>query len=518
MRTALISTALLLAALPAFGLEPFLVKDINLEPEPASSDPNEFAALGSVALFAADDGLSGEELWRSDGTGAGTWQVADLCPGECSGGPRPFATTGSLEFFAAREEDDPISGPTLWVTDGTPSGTFRLTDSSLRLAGRAVWVAGPDVLYFPATDPEHGVELWRTDGTVAGTYLVADLWPGTIGSNAGSLALFKGRLYFTASDPVRGGALWRTDGTAAGTVPVKDPFPSSAKNFRPLTIGVAGGRLLFLAQPSPGPVELWSSDGTGKGTARIVTPGALSILDARIQGDRLYFVADDGRRGQELWVSDGTAKGTRAVTNLPRKEAFVSGQEFLDLPSLSPGLGNRFLFRANDGIHEVEPWVTDGTPKGTRLVRDLCPGLCDGAGFIWDATLAGRAFLNGTNGTRGEELWVTDGTEAGTRLVRDICRGSCGSYPYGLFAVRGRMVFAVLASDGGERGLWATDGTGAGTVRIYDFPFYGFDGEVVGDQLFLGIDGPEGRELRRTDGTAAGTRLVRDINQTDPEP
>jgi len=37
-------------------------------------------------------------------------------------------------------------------------------------------------------------------------------------------------------------------------------------------------------------------------------------------------------------------------------------------------LGDRLFFEADDGIHGRELWVTDGTPEGTSLVEDLCPG------------------------------------------------------------------------------------------------------------------------------------------------
>ena len=36
--------------------------------------------MGGVAYFAANDGIHGEELWRSDGTVSGTYMVKDVNP------------------------------------------------------------------------------------------------------------------------------------------------------------------------------------------------------------------------------------------------------------------------------------------------------------------------------------------------------------------------------------------------------------------------------------------------------
>lgn len=66
-----------LLALPAAGLEPYLVKDINRAPAPDSSGPHSFATFKGSVFFGADNGVSRADLWRSDGTEAGTWPVVE---------------------------------------------------------------------------------------------------------------------------------------------------------------------------------------------------------------------------------------------------------------------------------------------------------------------------------------------------------------------------------------------------------------------------------------------------------
>ena len=504
---------LLLLALPAWGQTPRLVEDINPDPESGDSNPAGFVALGDTAVFRAMETTTGNELWRSDGTAAGTWRLTDVFQGDPSSNPVPFAVADRLVFFSAQE------GPTddaqgIWATDGTPGGTVRLT-SAIR-GNSALWVPAQGLIYFPADDGVHGYELWRSDGTPGGTYQVVDLLTARDPLPL-ELTLFRGQVWFSATGK-QGGALWRSDGTAAGTVLVKNFDERSVVNYGPTHLRVVGNRLLFVAPGQNGASELWASDGTTKGTVPLTRmaqgKGDPLFFDFQAIGSRLWFVVDDGVRGEELWVTDGTPKGTRALTSFSRKHAFLPmGGEGM-LPSTLTG--GRLVFAADDGPHGAELWTTDGTVKGTRLLRDVCPGKCSAVVFTW-RTHRGLLYWLGTDGARGLELWVTDGTAAGTRLVRDLCRGSCDATPFDLSFLADRVLFS--ATDGIRgRELWSTDGTAAGTVRLTDFgpvsPWYPpFQGIVTGGELlFAADDGEHGKELWRSDGTPAGTSLVLDIN------
>ncbi|HEX5716947.1 MAG TPA: ELWxxDGT repeat protein [Thermoanaerobaculia bacterium] len=510
MKSVAVCCLLVLLALPAAGLEPYLVKDINAVSSPDGSDPLNPVTFRGAVLFFANDGISGGELWRSDGTAAGTFQLSDAS-GEL-GDPQPYAVTEQLYFFVS---GNPIAGfASLWVSDGTPAGTFRLTDPDVAVVGRPrVWIASQGILYFTGRDTEHGIELWRTDGTPAGTHLVADVRPGPEPSNISGLTEYKGQAWFGADDGQHGGSLWRSDGTAAGTVLAVDPFPASASNESPEFVQAVGSRITFFVRPpseEPGPIqELWGGDGTAGGTARI--SAGKTIYDRIVRGNRLYFIGES-RKGQELWVSDGTRPGTRPLTNFPKFDAFES-QASLPREGLNDG---RFLFWANDGTHGAEPWITDGTPGGTRLLRDLCPGECSTFGATWLLFRGRLYFITQEN---GYELWSTNGTRAGTRRVSGACPGNCLFSLHSPFVAGDRLLFVARDAQNGEE-IWSTNGKEI--VRVTDFENpniweeEGLHGAVLGGVLFFrGEDGQHGAELWRTDGTVAGTALVEDINQID---
>lgn len=133
-------------------------------------------------------------------------------------------------------------------------------------------------------------------------------------------------------------------------------------------------------------------------------------------------------------------------------------------------LGDRLLFSADDGESGDEPWISDGTPEGTRLVADIDPvaveGEIDGSDPSRAHVFEGAAYFSAGDGEHGRELWRTDGTAEGTRLVADI--GTAGSADPGEFVEHaGRLWFAAYADQTGG-GLWRTDGTADGTELVVD--------------------------------------------------
>src|SRR5262245_62031164 len=98
-----------------------LVKVIN----PAGIFTGPMVNVNGTLFFAADDGVNGQELWKSDGTAAGTIMVKDIRPGANGSFPENLTAVGNTLFFAA---DDGVNGTELWKSDGTAAGTILVKD------------------------------------------------------------------------------------------------------------------------------------------------------------------------------------------------------------------------------------------------------------------------------------------------------------------------------------------------------------------------------------------------------
>lgn len=143
-----------------------LVRDID----PGANDSHPFGLrdIDGVLYFTASDNAAGRELWRSDGTELGTVRVRDIHPGSGGSGDVPgngpwgLTTVNGTLFFSAC---DGVSGCELWQTDGTEADTVQVMDIRPGTPG-----SGPSeltnvngILFFAADDGTIGEELWMLD-------------------------------------------------------------------------------------------------------------------------------------------------------------------------------------------------------------------------------------------------------------------------------------------------------------------------------------------------------------------
>jgi ELWxxDGT repeat protein len=195
---------------------------------PAAS--KEVAQVAGTVFFVAQDREQGFELWKSDGTHAGTLLVRDINPGRRGSRPGYLTQVNRTLFFRAASAPGKAG---LWMSDGSRAGTVLVKEFG-GISPIHALAAVERTLYFFGRDDEHGFELWRSDGTGAGTVLVKDILPGHHGSGPSDdmdVLNVNGTLFFQADDGIHGVELWKSDGTEAGTVLVKD-IPSRSKLVR----------------------------------------------------------------------------------------------------------------------------------------------------------------------------------------------------------------------------------------------------------------------------------------------
>ncbi|MGL4463778.1 MAG: hypothetical protein ACRC1K_16610 [Planctomycetia bacterium] len=377
----------------------------DLFPGTANGAEGYIAEVNGFVYFGGEDDSSiGRELWKTDGTASGTTLVKDLFTTNGNGSyPYNLINANGTLYFTARDAAS-YGGQGLWKSDGTESGTVKLTGTMFRFVNDPAEMNGS--IYFSGgayggNAASLGIELWKYDPTTSLTSLVADINPGSGSSFLRDLVNFDGVLLFGArNNPSIGNELWRSDGSASGTFLVKDLNPFFGNSY-PNELTVVDGEVLFFASEGSTGTSLWKTDGTASGTAPLQSFNRISYNDALEANGFLYFGANDGSSiGRELWKSDGTASGTVLVADVN-----PSGDSYSE-PTAN--IGGVVFFSANDGSSiGRELWKTDGTASGTVLVADINPG-----GNYLGSYPRGGANLNGTL------LFVAGDDSVGRELFR----------------------------------------------------------------------------------------------------
>ena len=185
--------------------------------------------IGNTAFFVAYDAAHGAELWKSDGSVAGTRIVKDIYPGIGDGRPVDLYVYKNELYFGADDGTD----DGLWKSDGTRAGTVKLKNNIELFEAYSVsnsfryFCISKDMLYFIAIDHGNGYStgLWKTNGTAAGTQLVKTPNPGYSGIEPNYLTDVNGTIFFLSENSEYRMELWKSDGTTQGTQAVTDFTP-----------------------------------------------------------------------------------------------------------------------------------------------------------------------------------------------------------------------------------------------------------------------------------------------------
>ncbi|MHB8842352.1 MAG: ELWxxDGT repeat protein, partial [Candidatus Aquicultor sp.] len=312
-------------------------------------------------------------------------------------------TTETLYFVA-----DYVNIPTLFAaTASTPA----LVGTSIALTGaRSPYVyvdaSGKEIVFFKAPKDGNTV-LWYAEGATAVT--VYDANSRSL-KNPGNFTLFQGLLYFTADNGASGTELWKTEGATFTLIDVNSGGSANVDNLFVYTNGTpattddilyfsanGGANTGTTAWNNKG-AELWKTAGASVSLAADIFTGTASSNPGEFveYGSAVYFAATGSTvAGEELWK---TVPGTGEHTLV--KNIYTADDKSSSPQNLIVHAG-KIYFTAADAAHGRELWVSDGTPDGTVLFKDIYSGATDSGidDFI--------VYTNGTSATNDDVLYFT---------------------------------------------------------------------------------------------------------------
>lgn len=187
---------------------------------------------------------------------------------------------------------------------------------------------------------------------------------------------------------------------------------------------------------------------------------------------------------------------------------------------------NHLIFVAQSDTLELAPWISDGTPTGTFLLKDLATGLdsflSTFINYGTPNTLGGELYFPGWMTDQSFRLWKTDGTTAGTETVASgINVGSPIGGENTTLVYNNELFFQGLLFDSTQNyigsELWKVPASGSSYELVKDIsPGFasgkpeGFV-QVNGVFVFTAETPLEGREIWVSDGTTTGTQLLKDV-------
>jgi len=498
---------------PANTAGTVLVKDFSTGADPNVIVSNEMRVVNERLYFKVSHGGANvhDELWNSNGSEATTKLVEKFATNEWIS--TLFNGNGTLYFV----KHDPVYGTELWKTNPTATNTILVSDIFKGTASSSpnYLTSFKGRLFFSAADENKGLELYSTFGYDFLTYIVRDInTVSTSNANIGPMASLGNKVIFTAYERVRGNALYTSDGTKSGTDLLHD-IPAGENGVYPSLLLSKNNAVYFaLAIFDETPTSAVYRTRGEKQSLQKITPDVdalqsiIGSFDVADNGLVFYVVFNYITGARELWRSNGTNAGTFLLSST------LYFYEYLNV------VGNLAFFVAGDDVNGYELWKSDGSIPGTKMIKDINPGLADAApGGLFEFNKA--VYFGAYDGTSSNySFWKSDGTEGGTIKLKDIDPtwgfdvNSTGEF----FAPLNGILY-FNANDHADKGieLWKTNGSPEGTQLVKDiypgeFSSFPIRLKTANDLLFFNADdGEHGIELWKSNGTEAGTQLVKDL-------
>ncbi|WP_221393779.1 malectin domain-containing carbohydrate-binding protein [Dyadobacter sp. NIV53] len=487
-------------------------------------DESAILEINGTIYFSGSQDYQRNQLWKTDGTIAGTALLKDLGARENGSRIQDFYNFKGKLYFLYRSGINEGDVANIWSSDGTAAGTkagasFIGDSFQPTAAGKDMYFASFDVLYktngtsittltsgltnmgnpfaigtnvyFAANDGFYGLELWKTDGSVDGTVLVKDINPGDTrsGSRPDHLTNLNGTLFFSASTGIYN-EIWKSDGTAAGTVQVTN-LNATSYVYEIESIIVAGDNLVFEGGYSDG--KLWKTNGTATGTVVLADfPGGNPVL----LGSHVLFTGSPATGGG-LFRTDLTTAAPQRITDITTSES---------LPYNFTDANGTLYFTANPSYGSYGLWKSDGSREGTVEVQKMSDI------SIQIAATDGFVYYTESNDRNVDRIWRTSGTTGDAVLVADLSDPKFGvKQIYSLTAV-GNTLYFILFYYSGRMELWKSEGTPVVTSFIRAFNSVSgqsFKPIAFKGQLYFGMnDQSNGNKIWKSNGTGTGTQIA----------
>ncbi len=427
------------------------VKEINAGSE---SNPKELFDANGILLFSADDGMDGSELWKSDGTAAGTVMLDDDFPanggiadGAGDSNPGEFAMIGNTVFFKA--QDAGTTGSELWKLDPpytTPVMVANINPGSGD-SSPAELINVNGTLLFAAEGAFNDIELWKSVPPYTSATQVHNINPAN-GNGSQELVEVNGILFFIADDG-NGYEVWKSASPFTSATMVDDIDQPDPGTGVPSDLTDVNGTLFFAADDGAtgnSGVELWKSAGPNYDMASTnqvedIASGAADSDPSQLTdvNGTLFFQADSSgtSANEELWKSPPphTAAATVPIEINPAGGSTPQGLVNID---------GTLFFRANSPPMSTgsELFKSNGGPlgAGTDMVANINPTL--GSIPTEMTGVGGQVFFRATDGVNGQELWKSPAPFTSATMVANI-NPTGDSGPNELTELNGILLFAA---------------------------------------------------------------------------
>jgi len=482
-----------------------LLADISVGPEGSAAnwDWKGGAVMDGYLYFAANDGKTGDQIWRTDGV-SHTEQVTDVLNGYIS----ELTAVGHTLFFATK------SGQTetlkLWKTDGSKAGTVTIKNITVNIPSNFILFATAcNNLYFFAIydDPTStGYRVWRSDGTVEGTYATTDQIFQIRGSDVIHFAALDNAVYIVGTGDTFGQpqyGLLKITGDPDQTEVVKIMGSMVQTNFQFGASKVFQGEAYFLLyEPNQRRQIIWKTDGTTNGTVNLYDDVAAHYYTASgffEYDDALFFTTANANNGTSLARISGGSATVTPVVEISQNEWSAS----FFIPGLQDGhitkSGNNYIVQLTNESYATVAYTTDLTAANTKRAPDL-----DGIREMFPH----QDQVYPTQGPAWQ-LSVVNESATGSTVLQNLATFIRGMDNTRIEVIQDNVFFD--GDDGTGKKLWMYHDDASPIVTLDKNP-QGLT--LIDDQLYYAADGNgTASELRRTSGSTSTLITPQDADQ-----